>query len=51
MSHVPSAGTSDVVDALVNSSTPKPDEIYIHEKNQMSQETEVEFIPIVFFSS
>jgi len=31
-----SARTSDVVDALVNSSTPMPDEIYIHEENQES---------------
>jgi len=45
---VSSAGTSDVVDVLVNFSTPTPDEIYIHEENQESQEMEVEFIPIVF---
>ena len=35
--HVSSAGTSDVVDASVDSSTPTPDETYIHEKNQESQ--------------
>jgi len=32
-----SAGTSDGVYVLVDSSTLTPDEIYIHEKNQKSQ--------------
>ena len=43
MSHVSSASTSDV-DALVDSSTPRPDDVYIHEANQESQETKIEFI-------
>ena len=45
MSHVSSAGTSDV-DVLVDSSILIPDEIYAHEKNQESQEAEVEFFPM-----
>ena len=51
MSHVPSASTSNVVDALVDSSIPKPNEIYIHEENQDNQQTEVESIPTDFSSS
>ena len=31
-----SQSTIDIVDALVDSSTPTPDEIYIHEENQES---------------
>ena len=49
-SHVSSAGTSDM-DVLVNSLTPISDEIYIHKKNQESQETKIEFIPIVSSSN
>jgi len=45
------AGTSDIVNVLVESSTPTPDEIYIHEENQVSQETYVESILIVSSSS
>ena len=39
-----STGTSDIVDALVDSNTLIPNEIYIHEKNQESQEIEIESI-------
>ena len=39
--------TSDAVDTLVESSMPIADEIYIHEDNQDSQETEIESIVIV----
>ena len=46
-----SVGISDVMDASMDSSTPTPDEIYIHKKNQKSQEIEVESILIVFSSS
>ena len=49
-SHVSSVITSDV-DTLVNSSTLTHDEVYINEKNQESQETEVESTPIVYSSS
>ena len=40
-----SACTSDIVNALVDSSSFSSDEIYIHEKNHESQETEIE--PII----
>jgi len=44
-------GTNDVMDALVNSSTPMFDEIYVDEKSQKSQATLVEFISIISSSS
>jgi len=42
--HVSSASTIDIVDAFGDTSTPTPDETYIHEENQESQETEIESI-------
>ena len=38
------SSTIDIVDALVDSSTPTPDGTYIHEENQDSQETGIESI-------
>ena len=49
--HISSAGISDIVDVLVDSSTSIPDEIHIHKENQDSQETEVDYIPIISSSS
>ena len=50
VSHVPSAGINDV-NVPVDSRIPTPNEIYIHEENQESQETDVESIPIVSSSN
>ena len=53
-SHVSSAGTNNVDDVLVDSSTLTPDGTCIHKENQKSQEIEIESIvaiPSVFFSS
>ena len=53
-SNMSSAGTNNVDDVLVDSSTLTPDGTCIHEENQKSQETEIESIvaiPSVFFSN
>jgi len=44
MRSLSSESTSDIVDALVESSTHIPDEIHIHEENQERQETKIESI-------
>jgi len=49
-----SESTIDVVEALVDSNTPIPDETYVHEDNQGSEETKIEYIvaiPSVFSST
>jgi len=44
MRSLSSESTSDIVDALVESSTHIPDEIHIHEEDQGRQETKIESI-------
>ena len=41
---ISSESTIDVVEALVDFSTPIPDDTYAHEDNQESQKAEIEFI-------